>query len=231
MSKEVKDEVKKDIKKDIKKETKKEVKSDKDRIVELEAKLEEALSKYLYTLAELRDLHKTYQKENATSIKYVTYDLMLELLPLYDIFSMVLENKNVPSEVSAYFQGFQLVFNKFSQILEDNGVSEIKAKSGDKFDHNVHNGLESIEVEDEELDNTINEVLLRGYKINDKVLRPTSVKVNTIKKEVEDLIEEVSEEGSDVEGVLPSQEKFVEADYCFQEEKEEEKVMNGNKGE
>ena len=127
----------------------------------------------------MKDLHKTYEKENAIAIKYVTYDLMEELLPILDIFSMVLDNANIPDEVKAYFKGFELVFNQFKQILDKHGVSEIACKQGDPFDYNIHNGVEKVEVEEGEHD-TIAEVLQKGYKIGDKVLRPVSVKVYSL---------------------------------------------------
>lgn len=176
------------------KDKKKKKEKKKDIVVELEEKCAELNEKYLYALAQMRDLHKTYEKENAIAIKYVTYDLMEELLPIVDIFGMVLENTNVPDEVKAYFKGFELVFNQFKQIMDNHGVVEIVTKKGDKFDHNIHNGVEKIEIEEGEHD-TIAEVLQKGYKIGDKILRPVSVKVYSLKDtSVEQETAEVSED-------------------------------------
>lgn len=157
-------------------------KKKKDLINELEDKCAELNEKYLYALAQMKDLHKTYEKENAIAIKYVTYDLMEELLPILDIFSMVLENENIPDEIKAYFKGFELVYNQFKQILDRHGVVEILTKQGDPFDYNVHNGVEKVEIEEGEHD-TIAQVLQKGYKIGDKVLRPVSVKVYSVKQQ------------------------------------------------
>jgi len=164
---------------EIKDEKESKKKKKKDLISELEDKCAELNEKYLYALAQMKDLHKTYEKENAIAIKYVTYDLMEELLPILDIFSMVLENDNVPDQVKAYFQGFELVFNQFKQILDRHGVSEIKCAVGDAFDYNIHNGVEKVDVEEGEHD-TIAAVLQKGYKIGDKILRPVSVKVYSV---------------------------------------------------
>lgn len=174
-------------------------KKKKDVILELEEKCAVLNEKYLYALAQMRDLHKTYEKENAIAIKYVTYDLMEELLPILDIFSMVLENDNIPSEVQAYFKGFELVFNQFKQILDRHGVSEIKCNLGDKFDHNIHNGVEKVEIEEGEHD-TIAQVLQKGYKIGDKVLRPVSVKVYCLKDNKEKVEQEATIELSEDKG-------------------------------
>ena len=175
-----------------KKKDKKEKKMSKEekKYCELEEKYNALNEKYLYTLAQMKDLHKTYEKENKISIKYVTYDLMEELLPILDVFTMVLDNPNIPSEVSAYFKGFELVFNQFKGLMENHGVSEINSKVGDKFDYNIHNGVESVETDNVDDDEKICEVLQKGYKIGDKVLRPVAVKVYKKKKvelEQEDL--------------------------------------------
>ncbi len=176
------------------KDKKKKKEKKKDIVSELEDKCAELNEKYLYALAQMRDLHKTYEKENAIAVKYVTYDLMGELLPIVDIFGMVLENTNVPDEVKAYFKGFELVFNQFKQVMDNHGVVEIVTNKGDKFDHNVHNGVEKVEIEEGEHD-TIAEVLQKGYRIGDKILRPVSVKVYSLKEtNVEQETAEVSED-------------------------------------
>ena len=174
------------------KDKKKEKKMSKEekKIIELEEKVNVLNEKYLYTLAQMKDLHKTYEKENAISVKYVTHDLMLELLPIIDVFSMVLESPNIPSEVVAYFKGFELVFNQFKGLMDNHGVSEINCKVGDKFDYNVHNGVEKVDTSNKEEDEKICQVLQKGYKIGDKVLRPVAVKVYSLVKEDEKLEQE-----------------------------------------
>lgn len=182
---------------DIKEEKEPKKKKKKDVIGELEDKCAELNEKYLYALAQMRDLHKTYEKENAIAIKYVTYDLMEELLPILDVFSMVLDNDNIPDNVKAYFKGFELVFNQFKQILDRHGVSEIKCVEGDNFDHNIHNGVEKVEVEEGNHD-TIAQVLQKGYKIGDKVLRPVSVKVYSVINKSESSDAEIEQEDATI---------------------------------
>lgn len=181
-----------EVEEETKEKKKKEKKMSKEekRISELEEQVATLNEKYLYALAQMKDLHKTYEKENAISVKYVTHDLMLELLPIIDVFSMVLDNPNIPSEVSAYFKGFELVFNQFKDLMERHQVSEINCKIGDVFDYNIHNGVETIETENEEENNQICAILQKGYKIGDKVLRPVSVKVYSFDKKDEKIEQE-----------------------------------------
>ena len=181
-----------EVEQETKKEKKKEKKVSKEerKIIELEEKVATLNEKYLYALAQMKDLHKTYEKENAISVKYVTHDLMLELLPIIDVFSMVLDNPNIPSEVSAYFKGFELVFNQFKDLMERHQVSEINCKIGEKFDYTVHNGVEKVETDKEYENDQICQILQKGYKIGDKVLRPVSVKVYSYVSEEKNIEQE-----------------------------------------
>lgn len=176
-------EVEEEIKENKKDKKEKKISKEEKRIVELEEQVATLNEKYLYTLAQMKDLHKTYEKENAISVKYVTHDLMLELLPIIDVFSMVLESPNIPSQVVAYFKGFELVFNQFKDLMERHSVSEIASKVGDSFDHNIHNGVEKVDTSNSEEDGKICAILQKGYKIGDKVLRPVSVKVYSLVKQ------------------------------------------------
>jgi molecular chaperone GrpE (heat shock protein) len=75
--------------------------------------------------------------------------------------------------------------------MERHQVSEINCKIGDMFDYNIHNGVETIETENEEENNQICAILQKGYKIGDKVLRPVSVKVYSYaSEEVKENIEQ-----------------------------------------
>lgn len=158
------------------KETKKEKKKS------VEEELAEYKEKYLYTLAELSNLGKTFQKEKESAIKYFAQDYMLELLPLYDIFTMVLENKNVPPEVENYLRGFELVYSQFQGFLDRNGVVEIKTTLGEEYDPVKHSAIEVEEVEAGE-ENKVVHVYQKGYMYKDRVLRPTTVKVTKVKEE------------------------------------------------
>jgi len=159
------------------KETKKEKKKK-----SVEEELAEYKEKYLYTLAELSNLGKTFQKEKESAIKYFAQDYMLELLPLYDIFTMVLENKNVPPEVENYLRGFELVYSQFQGFLDRNGVVEIKTSINEEYDPVKHSAIEVEEVEPGE-ENKIVHIYQKGYMYKDRVLRPTTVKVTKIKEE------------------------------------------------
>ena len=181
-------------------------------------KNEELSSKYLYALAEMRDLHKNYQKDNTNSMGYLKKDMILEILPIYDVFEKVLQNKNVSQEVQAYLRGFELVLNQMTLFFENKGVEKINSTEKSDFDHNVHNAVEKVETDDEKLDGKIELTLQSGYKMDGKLLRPAAVKVYKHTKEgAEQKQEDVKEEKG---------KKSKEVD---KKEKKEEKVIDDKK--
>ena len=70
----------------------------------------------------------------------------------------------------------QLIFEQLYKALENAGLEEIKALDED-FDPNVHNAVMTDNVEDKD-DGKITKVLQKGYKLRDKVVRPSMVAVN-----------------------------------------------------
>lgn len=70
-------------------------------------------------------------------------------------------------------QGLEIVIKQFKDILQSEGVEEIKAE-GEQFDPNLH---EAIETKEGENDNMIATIVRKGYKLNDKILRPAQVVV------------------------------------------------------
>ncbi|MEG2256586.1 MAG: nucleotide exchange factor GrpE, partial [Cetobacterium sp.] len=81
---------------------------------------------------------------------------------------------------SKFLDGFKMMYGTLNDILKRYGVSEIEALD-QKFDHNLHNAIMTDNVDGLE-DDIITEVLLKGYKLKERLLRPSIVKVN--KKEI-----------------------------------------------
>ena len=186
----------------------------KDLIKQLEEKLEQANEKYLYILAEMKDLHKSYQNDNFRSLSYFKKDFVLELLPIIDIFETVLENKDVPQQVNAYLKGFEIILSQLKQFLELKGVEEIIIKDNSTFDYNLHNAIEKEETQNKKLDEKIKEVIQKGYKIDGKLLRPASVVVYKF----------VTQEKEDIKKT-----KKADKEEKKEENKKNEKVMDKQK--
>ena len=175
---------KKDDKKEKKDKHKKEIDALNEKLNQANEQLESYKDKYYRAIADLDNQRKQYEKEYRQTLKYAAQDLAEKLIPSFEMFSMVIESKDMlPAEVAPYIQGFDMVYRQMIAALESEGVVEIACKIGDKFDHTIHSAMETQEVEDEALVDTITKVIRKGYKIHDRLIKPATVIVGKEKQE------------------------------------------------
>ena len=132
--------------------------------------------KVKFAQAELINYRKRKDEETATTLKYANQDIIKDLLNVVDNFERALANKNVSEEVTKYLSGFLMIYDNLKATLKNYGVEEIN-RVGEIFDPNLEQALVAECVEDKE-DEVVLEVLLKGYKLKDRVIRPASVKIN-----------------------------------------------------
>ena len=149
---------------------------DKENKAEEEAKkAEEAESeRYMRLMAEFQNFKKRAAREKSDIHAYANEKIVGELLPVLDNFERALDAEG--GDLEAYAKGMQLIFEQLKTALENAGLEEIKAMD-ETFDPNVHNAVMTDNLEDKE-DGTITKVLQKGYKLKDKVIRPSMVAVN-----------------------------------------------------
>lgn len=120
---------------------------------------------------------ENYRRRN-NSVRAESYengkrDAVTELLPSLDDFDRIMANADKADE--AWVEGVKLVYRKFTDELKKLGLAEIEAEG--KFDPNLHNAVLS-EAADGMESETILAVLQKGYKMGDKILRHSMVKVS-----------------------------------------------------
>ena len=128
------------------------------------------------TQADLINYRKRKDEETANTLKYANQDIIKDLLNVIDNLERALKNKDVSEEVQKYLAGFEMIYNNLKSTLENYGVTEIN-RVGEIFNPNEEQALLTECVEDKE-DEVVLEVLLKGYKLKDRVIRPASVKIN-----------------------------------------------------
>lgn len=139
---------------------------------EFEQKWQDVNEKYLRTLAEYDNYRKRTIKEKESIYPEAKATVVEKFLPIIDNFQRAIdsaENKD------AFYEGVVMLKKQMDEVFTALGVEEIKAV-GEKFNPELHNAV--MHVEDEEAgENVIVEEFQKGYKIGDRVIRHSMVKV------------------------------------------------------
>jgi molecular chaperone GrpE len=141
----------------------------------LQQEKEELNSKYLRLAADFQNFRKRVDKEKSDIYEFANEKLILDLLPVVDNFERALQSAKENEQEKAFVKGIEMIFKQFLDVLTKNGVKEISA-IGETFDPNYHHAVMQEENSDYE-SNTITEVFQKGYTFNEKVVRPSMVKV------------------------------------------------------
>lgn len=117
------------------------------------------------------------EKEKFSTYSNAVSDVLSDLVPIVDNFQRAIEAVNSDNEEIINFKnGVKMIYDQFFNILQKRGLKEIEALNS-KFDPNIHSGIAYEILEDKE-ENTIIEVFQKGYLVNEKVIRPSMVKIS-----------------------------------------------------
>lgn len=127
-----------------------------------------------------------YKKQNDSIFTQAkessTISIVESLLPILDSFDMALLG-NFDESFKKWLTGFEYVHQQFKKVLEEQGVVEINPQ-GQSFSPEEHEAIEEISTEDESLDHMVAQVILKGYKIQNRIIRAASVKVYKFQKSI-----------------------------------------------
>lgn len=140
------------------------------------------LGKLQYSKAEMINYRKRKEEETDNKLKYANQDLILEIIPVLDNFerAIKLDDNDLTDELSKFLTGFKMMYASLCEVLKKFGVEEIDCE-GKEFDANTMQALMTDSDSNFE-DDIVLDVLLKGYRLKDRVIRPASVKVNKIEK-------------------------------------------------
>ena len=148
----------------------------KDQISELNSQVNDEKDKFLRLFAEFENYRKRTAKERLELFKTASQELMSALLPIADDMDRALSELK-KSEDSKNLQGFELIYSKFNDILKTKGLTLIDVKIGDKFDSENHEAITQIKSDKEDKKGTIIDIVEKGYKLGEKVIRYPKVVV------------------------------------------------------
>ncbi len=138
----------------------------------LKAELDTKNDQLMRTAAEFDNFKKRTEREKASVAEFAKAGLIKQLLPILDNIDRASASDHDSAD---YIKGIEMIVKQFESIASNLGIEEI-AKAGDQFDPNFHEAV--MHIEDETLgENVIADVLQKGYKIGDTVIRAAMVKV------------------------------------------------------
>ena len=148
------------------------------KITELETQLEHEKKEYLFLMADFENFRKRTLKEKADLIKNGAESAMRELLPVVDDLERALAAIDKGGDLDSLKEGVNLIYNKFVKYLESQHVTAIDS-TGKDFDTDVHEAVTMFPAPDPAMKGKVIDTTIKGYMINDKVLRHAKVVVGS----------------------------------------------------
>ena len=139
---------------------------------------QEYLTNWQKDKAEFINARRRDEESKQEFLKFAKQGVVEDMLPVLDSFDMALSTMSSTSESVSpeWKKGVEGIYNQLKSIL---GKSEVVSfgEAGDTFDPNLHQSIGVVDSDDTSKDDTVAEVLQKGYKISGKVIRPAFVKV------------------------------------------------------
>lgn len=147
-----------------------------DQLATLEQEVNTWKTDYYKVFADMENLKRRMQNEHANAMKFMMQGFIEELLPVVDNFERSLQVENPSDEIKNFLKGYEMIYQQLMGVLEKQGVEVIETE-GKEFDPNFHQAV--MTVKDENFDtNMIVEEMQKGYKLKDRVIRASLVKVS-----------------------------------------------------
>lgn len=158
---------------------KKKLKKKETEIKKLAKEIGELKQEYLRQLAERENLRKRLEREKSEYYDYALSELLKELLVVLDNFERALESED-QGDGKSFREGIEMIYKHYRDLLMKQGVTPIEIREK-KFDPRLQQAFMT-EESDEVKEPEVGQELQRGYKLHDRLLRPSLVKVIVPKK-------------------------------------------------
>jgi molecular chaperone GrpE len=137
---------------------------------------EDYLTRLKYLQADFENLKKRSDRQIEEAKKYCTERLVIQLLDVQDELELALKTAQTANSAQPLIEGVQMTLKKLRKVLEQEGVFPIACEEGKAFDPSCHHAVAAAERDDVEGCVVVEEVR-KGYKMKDKVIRPSIAKV------------------------------------------------------
>lgn len=145
-----------------------------DIVEQLQDEVAKEKDKFLRLFAEFENYKKRTSKERIELFRTAGQEVIVSLLPVLDDFDRALKELS-KSDDKALFTGIELISNKFKETLKNKGLQEVEAQQGDTFNADLHEAITQIPAPEAKLKGKIIDVIEKGFKLGDKVIRHPKV--------------------------------------------------------
>ena len=147
-----------------------------EKLSKCEAEKKDYLDGWQRMRADFANARKEDDSRRGEMIKFASEGLVEDLLPVLDSFGMAFANKEAWEKVDANWRkGVEYIYAQTLSVLESRGLQEIGIV-GEKLDPRNHIATEVVNTEDQSKEDTVSEVVQKGYRLHSKVIRPAKVK-------------------------------------------------------
>lgn len=137
----------------------------------LQGELKQEKDKFLRLFAEFENYKRRTAKERMELFSTASEDVMKTLLPVLDDFERALGHFNDDKEAEDLRKGVLLIYNKMVSTLEQKGLKVVAVEKGDAFNADNHEAITQIPAPTADLKGKIIDIIEKGYKLGDKVIR------------------------------------------------------------
>lgn len=142
----------------------------------LRSELEKEKDKFLRLFAEFENYKKRTSRERMELFKTAGQEVISAMLPVLDDFDRAVKELDRSGDQDL-LKGVELIHNKFKDTLHGKGLEEIEVSPGDTFDAELHEAVTQIPAPEENLRGKVVDVIEKGYKLGDRIIRHPKVVV------------------------------------------------------
>jgi len=137
--------------------------------------------------ADFENYKKMQIESQREFVKYAGQNIVMQIIPVLDNFHMSTDHIPEDQKDGGWVVGIMHIQKQLENVLAENGVEEISAKEGDKFDPAIHEAIQSSDKKQETKDKEeaheprtnnqelVKKIVMKGYKMGDKIIRPVKV--------------------------------------------------------
>ncbi|QDH77984.1 nucleotide exchange factor GrpE [Echinicola soli] len=146
---------------------------------QLKAESQELKEKYLRLYSEFENYRRRTSKERLELIKTASEDVLKDLIPVVDDFERAIKAEEKETGDSKTLEGSLLIYNKLLKLLEAKGLTAMEDLIGKEFDADTQEAITQIPAPSEDMKGKVIDVVEKGYKLGDKVVRFAKVVIGS----------------------------------------------------